>query len=567
MINKIKYFLPNLCVFILLFLSFISILFFSSQNCISYDDFLCCFWNLNDTIWDCLFPNVDDNAGGYFVLLLTKLTTFGLPYYLNIHPDDFISKYNPIIKGLFFVCFLYFSSKIFIFRNSKNKWLFFSFLSFLLFFVLFQFLITDKFCIVDNITFYRYLFPTFFYSVAFFLLYKNVVFPRLKSTFCEKTLFVFSILVVATNLETVVFPFLLFIIFLFLYNFVIDLFSLFNNFGLFLKNYKFKFNFTFYFISFLLFILSFLYVSSPMFSHNFEWRGFGTFELSLKEICNFLTLLFDFYFVENSIFWILFFLVIFLLFYKKKYRVTIKKIFFSFLMVSAILIVYSSLFFFGKNGYDDNYWISDVKILIFFKIMFFSPLFILLDDFLRHLNIKHKKICVIILSCFFILVAVFYFSLILKYKNYIFHFAPFKKINYINEKMYRYFKLNNQIPYLIKINPNRSGQTWLPFPFLEILSDDANLFHKNIVCNSGVTKTSIYLEKLYKDEKSTSVKFCFTDDALDKFFELGGSITKDEILNLNFYNLQDDNYVLNSKISKTNRLSKEEIISIYQTYH
>ncbi len=571
LINKILKNLPDIFIFLILIFTFILIIIFQKYNCLMYDDFIECSFGLDEGLFDNLLPNVRVHGGGYISLFLTKLMTFGIPFVFNIHPEDFTCGFNAVVKGILFVLF-YFTSIKCCFLRSKNKWLFLTSLMFITFFSLYIFHSANYFCIKLNIIFYRYLFNTMFYFILFSYIYKNLIYGNSKYSFKEALLIIFSVIVTASGLETILFPFCLFFFLLFGYNKLIDLIFIFKKLELPKKIYKYNLNIKFYAPVILFYIIAFVYLKSPRFYANFEGRGLGSFNLSLKTLKEFFYIFYNHYILENIFLWILLILLIFGYLTIQKTILQKKKLLYSLLMIFSIISIYASLFLFGSNGYDGNYWINDFKLVIFFKIMMLAPVFILSDDFIRHAPYKYKSLLIKVFCWILLLTSLYYGFLLYNNRDYKPNGAVFKKVNYINEKMFMYFYLKKETPYLIKMTPSYRDELegWYPFPFTEILEGENNYKNKEEICSYGVTRTSVYIERVYKiniNESDDKVKFCLSDDALERFFDLGGIITKDEIENIKFSRLKDPDYVLNNQVKSNDKMTKEDIIDIFKYYY
>ena len=103
--KKILKFLPKIFIFLLFIFSISYICFLSKDNAVSVDDFMECTLRYNETFFDSLFPSETEHGGGYLSIFFTKVLTFWLPYFFNVHPEDFISNIAPIIKGFLFSLF------------------------------------------------------------------------------------------------------------------------------------------------------------------------------------------------------------------------------------------------------------------------------------------------------------------------------------------------------------------------------------------------------------------------------------------------------------------------------
>lgn len=567
--NIIKEKLPDIFIYLLLLLVICLIMFFSQNNGVFYDDFMACSYGLDERIFDSLMQGVSVHGGGYTSLFLTKLTTFGIPYLLNMHPGDYLCSIAPVIKGILYALFFFSAAKCVLIRN-HSKWLFLTLLMFLIFSLLYILHLENLMCIKDNITFFRYVFPSMFYFILFSYVYKTIIFRNFKFNFLYIPLITFSVLVAATNLETIIFPFCLFFCLIIGYNLLIDFISLYKKSKVFKKNYKYHLNIKFYAPVVLFYIMAFLYIKSPRFYGTFAGRGFFSSVVSLQDIGEFFNLFYQMYIVENILYWFVLIGIILVYIYKQKSVLQKKKLLCSLFMIISVVCVYLSLIVFGKNGYDGDYWISDIKLWIFFKVLVFAPAFILLDDILKHISIKYKKISINLVCLFLFIASLYYAVMMYNNRHLVSSVYTFKKINYINEKMYRFFSLKNETPYLLKINPNPHDYDWVPLLFLELLDGNHDYQNKQEICSFEETRTSVYLEKVYNvrfSDEGKSARFCLSDDAVDKFSNLGGTISRSELNNIKFSKLKDSQYVLNNQIADDDRMTKNEIIDIFKSFY
>lgn len=566
--DKLKEYFPDFCVYSLLLFVICLIMFFSQNNGLMYDDFMECSYGLNEGIFVCLLPGETVHGGGYTSIFLTKLITLGIPYLLDLHPGDYLCCIAPVIKGILYALFFFTAIKCVLLRN-RSKWLFVSSLMFLIFYLLCILHSANLMCIKDNETFFRYVFCSMFYYVLFSYTYKNIIFRNLKGG--NFLLIILSVIVAATNLEIIIFAFCMFFFIIIGYNILINFISWISGKSVVFKRiYKYNLNIKFYAPVIFFYIVSFFYIKSPRYYNNYDGRGFGSFVFTIQNVEEFLSLFYQMYIMDNILYWIILILIILIYLYRQKSILQKKKLLCSLFMIVSIVCVYFSLILFGKNGYDSDYWIRDVKLWIFFKIMVLAPAFILLDDILRHVCIKYKQICINFLCLFLFIISVYY-AVLMYYNRYLVSDVYiFKKINYINEKMYRFFSLKNETPYLLKINPNPRDYNWVPFLFLELIDGNDDYKNEQKICSFEETRTSVYLEKVYNvkfDIDENSVRFCLSDNALDKFYASGGVISRYELDNIKFSKLKDSQFVLNNQIPDDERMTKNEIIDIFKHFY
>ena len=540
---------------------FILVVIFSSNCGIYYDDFIECCPNDNEKIFDSLLPSETINGGGYTTIFFTKLVTFFIPFMLNIHPEDFQSQYFSIVKGLLFVIVFYFSSKIFL-LGKKYKYYFSSVFLFLGLFILYYAYRFNLMCIDCNEVFFRYLISLFCYYIFYWYLFKFIVFKNYRINNLKIILLIFSVIQLSTNLETMIFSTMLFLFFVIAYNFLLRSIQFLKNINV--NKYKFNLNFRFYSIALFFFITAVVYLLSPRFMDNFDGRGFGSFDFSICQLLDFFYKFYIIYILQNALNWAVLISLIVYNFRTQSSSLAFKKNIFTIFIVISIVMVYFSFILFGKNSYTSGFWIGDPKLLAFFKFMLLFPTFLLLNSTLKSLKINYRKLFIKLLTLFLVVLSFNFCVLFYGLKDTKTTAYTYKRINYINEKMYRFFYLKNKTPYLLKVNPVPSEKEWIPFPFLEILGKVPTYNTDSVVCSSDSTHTSVYISKIYK---VPSVVFCMTDDAYDRFLKLGGNISKSELENVKFEKLKNADFVLNSSSSSENNLTSDEVIKIFRTFY
>ena len=167
---------------------------------------------------------------------------------------------------------------------------------------------------------------------------------------------------------------------------------------------------------------------------------------------------------------------------------------------------------------------------------------------LKNLSRKSNNYTKHIVLCFnnLILVLLVVELMICKVNSHnIFHtnsfFYDIKKSYYICEKMIRFYSLQDKIPVLpaeyIKdiLGVDREGNVSL---FQAELTDKkTNLYKENMYFN-------VYYSKIY-NQQNIPQSYYVTDSAMDKFESEGGSFTEEELNELKFSNLFNENFVLN----------------------
>ena len=126
-----------------------------------------------------------------------------------------------------------------------------------------------------------------------------------------------------------------------------------------------------------------------------------------------------------------------------------------------------------------------------------------------------------------------------KFNNYKQHqqkdLIELRKITYQMEKILRFYYLKDMIPYLptyVRSIPNQG----YAFSYFNV-HDKPNCFNDQT--------TISYYPRIYKSFKSAQLGYCFCDNAMEKFYELGGTFTDEELNNIQFKRLLDEDFVLN----------------------
>ena len=175
--NKIEKFTFSFILALICF-SIIFLTSYLSRNCTFYGDDMSHSLYQN-SIFESLFPTNFHSAyqlhgGGYLCFFLTNFFNYNLPHLLNIHPADFMSIPNGIIKGIFLcIILLSITNFGFIYKNSKfSKSFILIILSMYFFYSIVQ---INSFIIGFNHSFYRYIFPLLFFSYFWYFIYTRII--------------------------------------------------------------------------------------------------------------------------------------------------------------------------------------------------------------------------------------------------------------------------------------------------------------------------------------------------------------------------------------------------------
>ena len=173
---------------------------------------------------------------------------------------------------------------------------------------------------------------------------------------------------------------------------------------------------------------------------------------------------------------------------------------------------------------------------------------------LKYISYKKVLSCII---CSVLMLSSIYLVFIIQH-----NFSEYKKVanpyllekvkNYVLEKMVRFYDIKNETPYL---DSN----------YLSITDEYCNIWTPIDSPESCTyTETCIYVPEKYGIKnyysfvynKIPDIQICFTDDAIEKFYNNGGYFTKEEIAHISFNDLLNDDYIIYTKGEK---LSLDEI--------
>lgn len=527
---------------------FLSIIFFNAwwfRECtITDDDFRYGFFqNQQENVFSVLFDKYTYGMyqGGYVTIFLLKFFTSQLPAIFNLHPLDFASYPRGIICG-FFVAFLVFSITRFIKLFENSKLLFLStliYISTIVFLNFFNFYIE-----LTNFVIFRYIFSIAVYNFYLYYTYKNIAGIYNKKIFPTIIFSIFIALVCATNYEIIAFSVVSIVIQIVVYLLILKRIRNKNN-GL----AELKFNKNLYIINFFFVIFAFLYLN--VFKNIILQKGFGNVSIDFLLITNFLKSFISICVYEIWWYWLIFCIIVVFLFTKMGC-----KFFYNFSFMYALIIQLTNilgmfpLIFCGQE-FNINFYLAFEHVNFAYKLMLIVPLIIIICLAISYID--NKKIKNLIVKIIAFILILFSFINILKvlpsyYKETYSRLKENKsmhKLNYIYEKMIRFYFLNNEIPYL----PIKNSKYTNLFN-IDIIIDEDKLKNGNEYCIKESKLINWYFPYIYGDEKSKQIGFyCFSDDALNKFYKKGGTFTKSELDKIIFERLKNDNFVLNKEIN------------------
>ncbi len=508
---------------------FVSVFFYIAQSyALVFDDYNFSCYLHNERLFAPLVPY--KHGGGYIGYLLSKMLSFYIPVKLGIHPCDFY--FHSVLRACF-ACIIFFLISKFIciyFKSAKLQSLAYTFISLYFLYLAFKY---SPLIIGVNYNYYRYVFSLIFFCPFIGFLYKNLISNRKISV---KQLFLYSLCALecgfASEIEFVSLSVLFVLIFL--YNIIFK-----HN-----KTFKFNLNKSFY-IPFFTFCFAVLcFTGSNGFQKVAKSRGIGSVVMTKDLITDFLSQFYDLYISDFKIYWILCLIIFISAFISAYKRKEIKKIIFPFFLTVSIIISILSLVFCGRTYYNHtDFWLVHTQIRTLYGILLLIPLFIAFSYAIRTILPKMKSHnkrktfvkSVIILSIFLCILPL---AGIFKMKNDIIEennkALMFKQILYKTEKMYRFFRLKNEIPYL----PNNLRQRNI-FDMYE--NQDYCIYEKNKFFLG-------YYPLIYNDKNIEEFQmYCVKSGSSEIYNTMGGTFNEEEMKHIKFSRLYDENFVLNKK--------------------
>ena len=468
--------------------------YFGKNSCFNDDDFFYARYMLGESYFDS-FKFSLCHGGGYLGLFLCKFLSFGLPCLLNIHPDDFICNQAGIIRGIF-TCFILMSISLFSIFYNKSKLLYlFSFLFIIFYYFNCEF---NYFTSLVNYNFYRYFFSLLFFSVFWYFICSNILKDKkeTKKNYFELFLVCLCGFIVGTSSEIDFFVSAALIILIVIYNLI-------N------KKNKFNLNINFYLPMIFLFISMVNFILSPGFKEVAATRGMADIVITFDMVKEYTNLYLDVCFFKNVSYWIVFIILLILsiiiCFRKKTFKNIILPIFFQ---ISILTVMYS-LILCGKTFGVSDYFLCHHNIVFLYKMLILYPIIILFDFVIKNIyeTIRYKKEFLWAV-CLVILISVICIN-----------------INFINK-----IKIHSKIFYDF-----RKEMPKIPQSFIFDLPLDSEI-HSNLYKNS--------LSKIYKDNDYMKINFIIVPNGLKVFSEDGGKFSEEELRELKFSKLYDDDFVL-----------------------
>jgi len=457
----------------------------------------------------------NEHGGGYFGYFLCKFMCFLVPIKLGIHPADYLCSplYNAV-KGCFIVLILLFMSKFAVFYH-KSRLLFASAFFFLSNWLIYVFFSTIYSIFYYNYNFYRYFFSIIFFSYLIYFILKNInAENKSRINAFELTAACLCAYVTGTSSEMLFIPAVILYIFLFILKTAA-------------KNFKINKRI---FIPFIfLIIAACLFISSEGFQETAHYRGFLETNITLDYLFDFSKYYFIIYFKNYFIYWLVCAVSIALtLLYCPESR---KNLIFPALFQISVLISYFSLILCAdESPYQSNgctYFLGHANLIFLFFMIMTIPLFLYLSNIFENFKAGRKMLYGFIF-CILICLSAAVFS------NHLFKTLPFeinnqRQINYKADKLFRFQALKGQKPVI-------------PYSFIKERS--TMWFNDTLWCDYTYYFAWVYGDKSFIGTKFTVDK---TDETLNRFLSEGGVFTDEELKNINFTRLKDDDFVLNKK--------------------
>ena len=529
-----------------------------TRNCVFYGDDLG--YTVYTNLIGCIQINsgidaFSNHSGGYLCLILTRFFNYDLACLLNMHPADFMGFPSNLIKGIFFAIIVYLTAN-FSKNYVKSKPLFLSF--YLLSFSYFTYSIMDCDSYIFTVThsFYRYIFPLLFYLVFIDFLYKNLF--KVEQSKISKILFLSIVsFFLGTSVELIFFSLSAFVCLLFLYNIMVFYINKIKN-----KNIElFCFNkpVIFVIITFLLSTISFVF--SRGFKTVASDRGLENIKLSVETIKEFTSMFYQMDILRIWWLWIIGFVIFIFTIYICKKNNKINELIFPLLLQISNILVLFSLVLCGKTyDFADSFWLMQPNVQSLFRILLFIPFLMMFNLVYRFTEEKFKKNSLVMICS---LLGIIFICLSIgvqkeNYNNGKAYFSPkIKKMNYIVEKMYRFFYLSKK-------------EIHLPTSLMQLNRHLLMCFHWSrdfkYIDDKNYGKWSAlsyhYYPLIYKDTGTKELEYYYSEDAINKFYSAGGCITKEEINNIKFNKLKDEKFIFKKNINCIPPTEIESILRI-----
>lgn len=485
---------------------------------------------IEEGMFDCLKFNL--HGDGYLGLFLSKFFCFGLPNLLGIHPADFMGAPHGFIRGIFAsLTFLAISDFVNIFKKSKLLYLSSFILLVILFFDTTLFVTTTV--IMCSYNFYRYFFSLFFMSIFLNHIFRSVLFNDCKNGVIRLVIVSASGFIAATSVEINIFSLLMFICLIFMYSLIINKFVKNENI---LKSFQITTDINFYIPSaFVILAVSAVTLSKSGFQSMAAVRGLGSTIITPDLISSFVKEFINIYFVNNIgiILTITALIVLSLIFAvkNKEIKVIILPVFF---LISVFTTLFS-LILLGKTN-DGDFWLTHPNIIFLYRMLMSFGCLYFMGYIYKNLKFLHNVITsvvifTVIVSCLIYTIEERHYTDIMPVVD-----KNLKRKAYIMEKIMRFYLLQNKRPILPK-------DIMSSYDFGSWNNENPEEFNTRNVINSS------YYPRIYKNDISAKLGYEYENDAIKKFYENGGNFSREELENIEFSRLFNEDFVLNKQFS------------------
>lgn len=542
--------MPNKCLNIFNFFVFIAIstiiaLFWGKISCnlpiIGDDMFFGLYWN-HDNIWGTLFGSESDFHGGKYIgLFLMRFFFVSLPVSLNIHISDFAARYISYISGFLSILVLYsiiypfsihssekttLSTSIY-FKNSLFKHLLLILLAINVFSgILYE---PSAGIFLCNYAYYRYFFSLLFFS--FVIIYYLKIF--LGKEVSKKEIILACIFCHITTTSIELLPIIC--IFIIILTLIVKTTLL-----------KQKIKFLSDILPLVIILLTALCLINPISTLVLQSRGISINSLIHNQWIS-VTVQFAKYFIKTyviALYWLwITLLLLFLIKIKSVYSKKIKL--FVFIFILSVILAFSTLILCGETA-DGEIYLKHLNVKFLFYMLLLYPvnyLGVLIFEERNQTNIINKIIFIIAIGIYSI-IPFCNFKTLSSLNSTALDNKEFLKDNYIAEKLARFYLLRNQTPILPSFKGKFNEWNMLPFntDFYKIKNKD---YEKQ--CFTDGVFMKIYYKTVYPDTQEYQEKYCIAQNAEEIFKKNGGILTDEELEELNFGKLKNDDFILQNK--------------------
>lgn len=552
-INKLK--ILNRVVFPLIFLLVLAVIlvtiYLTFNSSFWGDDIYFSHYFQGENFFGCLVQEefTQQHGGRYLGLFFSKFFSFGLPSILGIHPADFIGVYQGFVKGIL-IAFTLLVLTNFVRLVNRSKLLYLSMFYFLVGYFFYSIYSSNTWVPYITYNYYRYCVSLLFLGYFFNFMFENLLKKQVKKNKRKLVFASFCAFIVGTSIELSFFGAITIFCLVILYNLILSYFA---------KNVKnkqqieslmFNLDLNFYIPNFFLIIAIALFTSSRGFREVALSRGLGDIQITFEGFKEFCLYYYQYCIKDEFILWITFLILVVIATCIAKKRNELKLIvilciyYFSFLLVLFSLILCGKTCNMTWGNQDMTYFISHINLIFLYKMLFFVPIMILFAYVVK--RIRRVK-SVVLFSSLIIISLISYFPLYSLFMGE-YNRSSFLKMKkaelYTAEKLLRFYYLRNETP------------------ILPMHLNDWFLCSKDIICVKNTQMTWYYMN-IYKNSEVNEIGYCREENALEKFYSLGGFFTEKELENIEFFHLYDENFVL-KKVDEADGklLTPEEVLKL-----